>query len=47
MVYLSFLLAYIGSLTFKSERDVASRSGLKAISMRGGGKTTKEMGREE
>ena len=45
MVNLYFLFASIGSLTLKSERVVAPRSGLMALSMRGGGKTTKETGR--
>ena len=42
-----FLNANIGSLTLKSERDVALRSGLMGGNMRGGGKTTNQTGRGE
>jgi hypothetical protein len=45
MVSDCLLLASKGLLTLKSERDVASRSGLMAHSMRAGGKTTKPTGR--
>jgi len=41
MVGLYFLFVSLGSLTLKSERDVASRSGLMAPSMKGGGRKTK------
>jgi hypothetical protein len=45
MVNLYFLFASLGSLTLKSERDVAPRSGVMDPSMKGGGKTTKQKGR--
>jgi hypothetical protein len=41
MVCFSFILEFIGSLILKSKRDVASKSILMAVSMRGGGKKTK------
>jgi hypothetical protein len=47
MVNLYFLFASLGSLTLKSERDEALKSGLMDLSMRDGGKTTKQTGRED
>ena len=47
MVGLSFFLLSLGSLTLKSERDVAPLSGLMANYMRGGLKTTKHTVRGE
>jgi hypothetical protein len=47
MVYIYFLTESIGSFTLKSERAVVSKFCLMALSMRGGGKTTKEMERVE